>query len=64
MSNNKLDIIMSFLLKNTVPNSLTPSTVKTLIEKIREAQSFGDTKHTSNINIEAVRDCVGDNPGT
>ena len=50
---------------------LTSSTVKRLIEKFRETGSVGDAKHTgrpktsrSNVNIEAVRESVGDNPGT
>ena len=50
---------------------LTSSTVKRLIEKFRETGSVGDAKHTgrpktsrSNVNIEAVRESVGENPGT
>jgi len=50
---------------------LTSSTVKRLIEKFRETGSVGDAKHTgrpktsrSNVNIKAVRESVGENPGT
>jgi len=50
---------------------LTSSTVKRLIEKFREVGSVGDAKHTgrpktscSNVNVEAVRESVAENPQT
>ncbi|CAG9826559.1 unnamed protein product [Diabrotica balteata] len=46
-------------------------TVKRLIEKFSENRIVGDDKHTglpktnrSNVNMEAVRESVGENPGT
>ena len=50
---------------------LTSSTVKRLIEKFREVGSVRDVKHTgrpktscSNVNVEAVRESVAENPRT
>lgn len=50
---------------------LSSSTVKRLIAKFRNTGSIGDAKHTgrpktrrSDVNIEAVRDSVGENPRT
>lgn len=64
-------VVRKFHTKYGRNSVLTSSTVKRLIEKFRETGSVGDAKHTgrpktsrSNVNIEAVRASVGDNPGT
>lgn len=62
-------VVRKFHTKYGRNSVLTSSTVKRLIEKFRETGSVGDAKHTgrpktsrSNVNIEAVRASVGDNP--
>lgn len=64
-------VVRKFHTKYGRNSVLTSSTVKRLIEKFRETGSVGDAKHTgrpktsrSNVNIEAVRASVGDNPWT
>ena len=69
-NNKSLAAVRKFHTKYGRNSVLTLLTVKRLIEKFRETGSVEDAKHTgrpktsrSSVNIEAVRESVGDNPG-
>jgi len=70
-NNENLATVRKFYTKYSRNSILTLSTVKRLIEKFRNFGSIGDAKHTgrpkttcSNVNVEAVRESVAENPRT